>query len=283
MAVFLCVAFPVTVFAGGGPDTCRVTALYYIDNVPANGIAVRLYRAGSFEGGPIVWDDAYKGIPVPNTHSPASMQECAKSLMSRIDGPGLEPDYEGALGADGQYAFGSVRKGVYCITGDPVKNGSRIYRAVPSVIIVEGDMDIELKAEAEGIHAGSRPGTTLVSVEKKWDAKKKAIPKSVTAGLLRDGVLVDSVTLDGSNGWSYTWPDLDAGSVWSVKELTVPDGFYAVLTRSGSRFVITNTDTIKAAPQTGLLSVSYMGRIAASAAVLFIAVLTITKKRRSKK
>ncbi len=90
------------------------------------------------------------------------------------------------------------------------------------------------------------PGKTTISrsVEKVWnDNNNPDRPTSITVQLLRNGEVVETVTLKAENGWSYNWPQLDAGYTWSVKEVNVAEGYTASITRTGNTFVITNSIT----------------------------------------
>ena len=90
------------------------------------------------------------------------------------------------------------------------------------------------------------PGKTNISrsVEKVWnDNNNPDRPTAITVQLLRNGEVVETVTLSAANGWSYNWPELDAGYTWSVKEVNVADGYTASVSRSGNTFIITNTLT----------------------------------------
>lgn len=88
------------------------------------------------------------------------------------------------------------------------------------------------------------PGKTTISrtVEKIWnDNNNPDRPTSITVQLLRNGEVVETVTLSAANGWSYNWPELDAGYTWSVKEVNVAEGYKASVAKSGTTFIITNT------------------------------------------
>ena len=88
------------------------------------------------------------------------------------------------------------------------------------------------------------PGKTTISrtVEKVWnDNNNPDRPTSITVQLLRNGEVVETVTLSAANGWSYNWPELDVGYTWSVKEVNVAEGYTASVAKSGTTFIITNT------------------------------------------
>lgn len=85
--------------------------------------------------------------------------------------------------------------------------------------------------------------TVSVTVNKIWKNDKQSYrPNSVTVQLYRDGKAYSSaVTLNSSNGWKYTWSNLDKSYKWTVDEPTVPSGYTKSTKNSGNTWTITNT------------------------------------------
>ena len=94
--------------------------------------------------------------------------------------------------------------------------------------------------------------STNIKVEKFWDCDTNNIPECITVNLLRNGTVHQTVTLNTSNNWTYTWSDLKVReSNWynsityeyKVEEV-VPDGFNASYTYNstsgGTEVLITN-------------------------------------------
>lgn len=92
-----------------------------------------------------------------------------------------------------------------------------------------------------------------VEVLKIWkdEGHENERPNKITAALLRDGVVYETVALHAENGWSYQWHALDPSYTWTVKEQTVLDKYTSSAVRDGDVFIITNT--YSAIPQTGQL------------------------------
>ncbi len=91
-----------------------------------------------------------------------------------------------------------------------------------------------------------------LSVTKRWildDGKQAA--ESVTVGLYRDGVLVDTAVLTSKNNWSYRWSELESGYIWTIEEENTPRGFRSTVSNRGTRYTITNDD-IPEPPDTGM-------------------------------
>lgn len=86
------------------------------------------------------------------------------------------------------------------------------------------------------------PGTVSKSVSKAWDDNNNELglrPSSVSVTLQKDGVAAESVTLSDANGWSHSWADLDATSVWTIVEDAV-DNYVALYEENGEALTITN-------------------------------------------
>ncbi|MBR5502355.1 MAG: Cna B-type domain-containing protein [Oscillospiraceae bacterium] len=62
----------------------------------------------------------------------------------------------------------------------------------------------------------------------------------VVANLYQDGVMVDSVSLNESNDWTYTWTELDARYEWTIDESNCP-GFTDTYSVEGNTTTIYNT------------------------------------------
>ena len=89
-------------------------------------------------------------------------------------------------------------------------------------------------------------GAAEVTVTKEWDDEDDADgirPESVTVQLWRGMFLHDTVTLDESNNWSYTWSNLPLGYDYRVVEVDVPEGYDASYDQDGDVWTITNTHT----------------------------------------
>lgn len=86
------------------------------------------------------------------------------------------------------------------------------------------------------------PEDTSLTVEKVWVDDGKDRPDHVEVDLLRNGHRYDTVTLDSSNGWTYTWDDLDGSYSWSAVEHDVPDDYDVSYKVKGTTVTITNTE-----------------------------------------
>lgn len=99
----------------------------------------------------------------------------------------------------------------------------------------------------------STPNTPVtITAEKVWSNDKgKSRPTSVTVTLYNGSTAYQTVQLNASNHWRYTWNNLDASGNWQVTEINIPNGYTPSYHVSGNVVTITNTATLI---QTGQLT-----------------------------
>ena len=77
-------------------------------------------------------------------------------------------------------------------------------------------------------------------------------PAFAVAGVANDGEkAVETVRLDASNNWSYTWTDLAARGNWQITEINIPKGYTPSYQVKDGVITVTNTATLI---QTGQLN-----------------------------
>ena len=68
-------------------------------------------------------------------------------------------------------------------------------------------------------------------------------PAEITVELLENGQVYEAVVLSSDNNWMYQWNGLNKDSVWSVREVTLPENYTSSISTEGTVFIITNTYT----------------------------------------
>ena len=205
-----------------------------------------------------IYDKSIDGYNITNTHIPETIDisgtkvwddadnqdgKRPESITVNLLADGVEID-EMTIDADDDwsYAFNDLPKFAdgeeitYTVTEDSVTDYTTTY-------------------DGYNIKNSYTPGKTSVTVNKVWvdGTNQDGIrPVSVTAVLYADGVQKDTAVLSESNGWTYTWTDLDekkAGQTitYTVGEYEVPDGYEA----SVEGTTITNTHTPETVNITG--------------------------------
>lgn len=128
-------------------------------------------------------------------------------------------------------------QGVYLIVGSNVKIGSKVYGPAPMIVEVITDSDgVNVDVAAKFVY-----NNTAYKVEKLWKGDDASTHDEVIVELYKDGVLDDTVRLNESNNWKYTWESSDETAVWSVKEKTVIKNYKVSYRNEGSDYVVVNT------------------------------------------
>ncbi|HAH18142.1 MAG TPA: hypothetical protein DCL29_03945 [Eubacterium sp.] len=128
-------------------------------------------------------------------------------------------------------------QGVYLIVGSNVKIGSKVYSPAPMIVEVITDSDgVNVDVAAKFVY-----NNTAYKVEKLWKGDDASTHDEVIVELYKDGVLDDTVRLNESNNWKYTWESSDETAVWSVKEKTVIKNYKVSYRNEGSDYVVVNT------------------------------------------
>ena len=181
------------------------------------------------------------------------------TLNSYILADGIAADQTAKTDARGKVVFDNLTAGIYLVSSVRTEQDGKYYvfesflAAVPGVDS-EGQWVYSVSARPKmSVHTPAKGEVTYKAV-KAWRDGGQDRPVSVSVEVRRDGQLQQSVTLSAENNWMYTWKAVDDGSVWTVNEVNVPEGYTVGIQRSGDTFSITNTKPETPAgnhPQTG--------------------------------
>ena len=193
--------------------------------------------AGSFRSYP---------IQVTGTSSQSEWDEMTITLNSYILADGIAADQTAKTDARGKVVFDNLTAGIYLVSSVRTEQDGKYYvfesflAAVPGVDS-EGQWVYSVSARPKmSVHTPAKGEVTYKAV-KAWRDGGQDRPVSVSVEVRRDGQLQQSVTLSAENNWMYTWKAVDDGSVWTVNEVNVPEGYTVGIQRSGDTFSITNT------------------------------------------
>ncbi len=145
----------------------------------------------------------------------------------------------------GKARFENLSCGMYLVAPVNVDHTyfSAMLVAVPDVGS-DGLWNYDVKAQPKST-TETPPSETEVEyqVTKLWKDRGNETqrPSSVESEIYKDGTLVETVILNEQNNWSYRWSALDDGSVWTVLERNVPQGYTMKLTQNEYSFLIENT------------------------------------------
>lgn len=185
-------------------------------------------------GNPLTYDKDYAASQGKQDETVATMQDFLSQLTMRIyNGDELiyeaSPDEAGAL-AD------NVLLGT-------LLNGESLDLTVELDVPIEmGNEYANRVGEVDWVFLAECIEFSKLTVHKVWDDNGDPDrPDSVEVNLLQDGEITETVTLDESNQWTYSWNNLDDRYSWSVEEI-VPDGYTVSYKTEDNVIWITNSN-----------------------------------------
>lgn len=182
------------------------------------------------------------------------------NLENYINYEMLQPDRIFLTDDTGQYNLEDLDVGMYLIQAEVLEKNNQLLYSEPILIIV-GNYD---DSNEEWIYDYTiEPKISVMSLEmynltvtKVWENTNSAllIPTEIQVELHCNGEVYDVITLSETNGWTYTWYDMDPLQSWGVNELTEVEDFEVDYKIDIQEFTITNTycgTSDEELPQTG--------------------------------
>jgi hypothetical protein len=176
--------------------------------------------------------------------SSSAIQEAANTLENYAEIDGISPVASGKTDENGEAVFGNLEKGLYLISGESVTIDDVIYTPAAALVEISADENgsYDLSVYPKFELNQPEPAPSEYSVKKIWsgDSDLSVRPDSVTVDIYNGETLAETVTLDESNDWSYSWTSADSEAEWRVEE-QVPEGYTVVYREDGAAFEIENT------------------------------------------
>ena len=117
-----------------------------------------------------------------------------------------------------------------------------------------------------------------LTVRKVWSGDKAMDrPSSVTVTLYNGETVYETVRLDASNNWTYTWKDPDVYGNWQITESNIPKGYVPSYSVSGKVVTVTNTRSLI---QTGQLNWPIWVLGSAGLVLVFLGGAMLARKKR---
>lgn len=193
--------------------------------------------------------------PYDGSTSQAVWAETAKTLASIVPGDSIEPDVT-FMNSGEQCVAADLPVGLYLVLSDPIEVDNDLYYTLPMLISVptnisDGkipyigdtekwfyDYEVNMKYKKEQIPPRE------YRVLKVWvnDGEGKKRPASLEVQILKNNTVVETVVLNSSNNWSYTWMG-EKNARYSVREVKVPDGYKVSYEDQTTVFTIRNRFT----------------------------------------
>lgn len=181
--------------------------------------------------------------------------------------------YSGVTDEEGRVHFDNLDLGLYLVSQtNQVEGYSKVSPFTVMIPQVQGNSwiyEIEATPKVDIIRLFD------LTVKKVWNVSSDVdIPNEVTVELFKGEEVVDKVTLNEENDWTYTFRQIEMSDDYSVREVSV-DGYTATYREEGNTFIVTNT---KSLVQTGRSI--YVVPILALSGLFFIVVGIMLEKRK---
>lgn len=255
MAV-LALSSATTVFAYDEVDPAKETSLtlnYAYDGKAIANAKFSVYKVASMDQhGELTLTPAFSQYPISITG--LTNEEwiiLTETLTGYVQRDKLTPTDTRSTDQNGQLKFPktsvSMKPGLYLVIGESTTVDDYIYKAMPFLVLLPAmdpvhglNYDVTAKPKCERVKIDDPPLTRRVL--KIWDDRgnENKRPPEITVQLLRSGEVYDTVKLNSTNNWRYTWLNLDERYTWTVVEKE-EEGYTVKVTTEGITFTITNT------------------------------------------
>lgn len=249
LAFAFCVASVFALAAGnifaGAEEASSILLTGVSGERAVEGVSWRVYRVGSRTGADsFALDGDFAKCPVDlnGLVNSSDAQDAANTLAAYVKTEGFAPAGTQLSDEAGKAVFGGLEKGIYLIIGDKVTIGEYIYTPVPVLIeTAEGENAVEAKFSVKEV-THEEPKKMSYKVSKVWknEIESTVRPQEIKVGLYKDAELVDTVTLNESNNWTYEWESLE-NEEWLAMELEVPKSYSVTYRTDGAEFWVINS------------------------------------------
>lgn len=217
------------------------------EDVILSGMEWNLYRVGSNIGdNDYSLEGDFKDYRVSLKNlSTSEMLDVANTLENYAILDAIIPLDNGKTDENGVITFADLESGLYLLSGKSVIIDDKKY--IPSAILVEVEENSEVAFQLT-----SYPKFTVntisdnlieYTVKKIWlndEDNLKSRPSDIVVELYQNGELVQTVSLNDNNEWSYSWTSLDSDE-WYVKEVEIPKNYKVIYRTDEVIYLIVNT------------------------------------------
>lgn len=243
---------PVCVAAQGfdAARSCDLRLNYSKEGVAFSNLEIKLYRI-ALTTDPGIFEKVapYDGYPVSvaGITSQTEWNEVAATLRGYVQADGIAPYRVATTDENGNATFDKLETGLYLVSGVTAQGTDASYifhdfmLSLPAV--QEGECVYEVSATPKSTKTTPTDEPVTYTVLKLWkdEGHEKQRPTEITVDLLKDGVLAQTVILNGQNDWKYSFQCEDGTSVWTVVERNVPQGYTVKVSGKETSFVMVNT------------------------------------------
>lgn len=219
-----------------------------VEGVKLGGMHWDVFRIGGRNAdGDYELQGAFAEYPVSlEDTSTTALAHAAETLDAFAVADGIAPLASANANENGWLKFTNLSVGLYLIAGDClVVDNTHYYPASFLLEVTEGegaDNIFDMTAHPKYIYkSGSE--YEQYTVKKVWQNDENN-PENrstyITVEIYRDKELYETITLDESNDWTYSW-EADKPYKWQVHEVDIPDKYSVVYRSQETQFLIINT------------------------------------------
>ncbi len=216
---------------------------------PVSDVEFKLYKVADIsDAGRFTLTKTFSGYSIYfDQEDQSEWNLLAETLSAYVARDNITASASDTVNALGKVKFRDLELGLYLVEAKEHTYENKKYTPQPFLISVPNlddddewtySFEVEPKYEVADI-----PETVTRRVHKAWDdsSDTSSRPSSIQVQLLQDGEVVDTVTLNEKNSWSYEWTELEADHCYQVTEKTVPTNYTVKQCKQGTTFLITNT------------------------------------------
>lgn len=248
---------PGTISAGAedGTNSITVDIVDINTKVPLQGIELSIYKVADEKNYQLTMTDEFKnsGVTPEEFYDYGDSEKATLKLEEYIVKAGVKPLKLGISDQNGKVYFGALTDGLYLVKHENpnVPQGENKNTFSMSSFLIhaprineDGSRDPNVVCKPKGYVEDETYVKTTRVVNKVWKDNCNAAgvrPEEIIVGLFDGETLVEKVSLNNGNNWTYKWTELKEGPNWIVKELTVLDRYESSTEFDGVVYTITNT------------------------------------------
>ena len=264
----------VAVNARGTIDTSKTGSLSVTYSFGADkmfdGVKSRIYKiASATENGSFALDAGYAEKStikdLNNITNEATAQQEWKQILDDVLPYAVaerQPDGE-AVSANGQVKYNSLGLGIYLVCADNYVETDNTYVFAPFLVSVPqlDDNDNWVYDAQAGTKCEKFDRMVDLELHKRWNDEgyTDKRPSSIDVKIIKNNELYQTVNLNDSNNWTYSWKE-KPGNTWTFEEVLPSDSGYSASVSESKTYdentaseiyTITNTYTPPAGPPPG--------------------------------
>ena len=227
---------------------CSMTLHYTKDGTAFSGLKIEIYRVASASAdGSFSLTGKFSGYPVKihGIRTQTEWDNTASTLLSYIAIDKIPAERSVTTGYADTAMFTNLKTGLYLVKGVTGENNNGIYTFKDFFLYLptpnsDGSHNYDVEARPKCVAFVPKTQYTVTKLWKDTGYTSKR-PTSVSVDILKDGNVQQTVTLNKSNNWTYTWYVPDGAGEWTVAEKNPPSGYTVTMEEKDDTFTITNT------------------------------------------